>query len=357
MDRLRVLMLGWEFPPKITGGLGVACAGLAGALRGKVDLELVLPEGDTGEPYATGDDYDGDLWRRVLDFAATVPVEPGRFDLVHAHDWLTVPAAMEVARRTGLPVVFQVHSLELDRSGQRNRIFLVERAGMRSASRVIPVSRYTAGRCERNYGISRSKLRVVPNGTGMPSLPPQRAQRPKVLFVGRVTAQKSPADFLAMAAEVARRRPEVEFVMAGAGDLLEEMRALAVSLGLEGRIRFPGFLGRGAVMAELAGASLLVLPSKSEPFGLVALEAAALGVPAVVTDHCGVAEVLPSTTVVPVGNVAAMADAVVSLLGDPAQLESRGAQAREEAGAASWDAAAQRVVEVYREVVAERPVR
>ncbi len=350
MGRLRVLMLGWEFPPRITGGLGVACAGLAGALRARVDLTLRLPEDETGDPYATGEGYDGDLWRRVRAFADRAA--PGDFDLIHAHDWLTVPAASELSRRTGLPIVLHLHSLELDRSGERNRIFLVERAGMRMARRVITVSNYTAGRCEHEYGIPRSKIRPVPNGVSARygGSPGERRSR-RVVFIGRMTPQKAPEDFLRMARGVAERVVDAEFVMAGTGEMLDPLKRLAAAMGLEGRIRFPGFLTRNQVMAELSTSAVLCLPSRSEPFGLVALEAAAHGVPAVVTDRCGVAEVLPSARVVPVGDVRAMTSEVASLLVDPVLRGSLGRQARMEAEAASWERAAERVVEVYREVV------
>lgn len=351
MGRPRVLMLAWEFPPKITGGLGVACAGLAGALRDEVDLDLRLPEGDPGDSYQTGEGYDGDLWRRVRRFAEQIDVAPGSCDLVHAHDWLTVPAAAELARRFGLPVVLHLHSLELDRSMQRNRIFLAERAGMRLATRVIAVSDYTAGRCGADYGIPRGKIRVVPNGIGVSGRPPEGDRRPKVLFIGRMTGQKAPEDFVRMAGRVAERVPGAEFVMIGAGESLDRVKALAGQLGLGRRIRFPGFLDRGRVMAELASAAVLGLPSRSEPFGLVGLEAAAQGVPTVMTDRCGAAEVLPSAQVVPVGDMAAMAGAVVELLTDPAERDRRGRDARREAETASWERASRRVAGVYREVL------
>lgn len=345
------MMLAWEFPPRITGGLGVACAGLAGALRTRVDLTLCLPDDPAGDPYASGDDYQGDLWRRVRDFSDKVAAEPGEYDLIHAHDWLTVPAAAELARRTGLPVVFHLHSLELDRSGERNRIFLVERSGMRIAHRVIVVSRYTSGICERSYGISRNKIRVVWNGIGTTGAPAAGPRPAKVVFIGRMTAQKAPEDFVRMAARVSAAMPEAEFVMVGQGELLDAVRGLAAELGLEGAIRFPGFLERGQVMAELAGAAVLCVPSRSEPFGMVALEAAVQAVPAVMTDHCGVREVLPSAAVVPVGDVEAMAGAVVRLLRDAGLRGRSGREAREEAGRVPWEVAAKRVVEVYREVL------
>ncbi|MCH7227875.1 glycosyltransferase family 4 protein [Haloferula sp. A504] len=348
----KVLMLGWEYPPKITGGLGVACAALAGALRDKVDLTVRLPDGDTGDAYGGGRDYEGDLLRQVQAFAGTG--HDGDFDLIHAHDWLTVPAAMELARKRGLPIVLHLHSLELDRSEQRNRIFLIERAGMRAAERVIAVSRYTAARCERYYRIPAHKIAVVPNGVGTPPRPGTAGRRCKVLFVGRMTPQKAPQDFVRMAALVAGGLPQAEFAMVGSGELLEEVKRLAADEGIADRIRFPGFLSRSAVMAELADASVLCLPSKSEPFGLVALEAAAHGVPAVVTDHCGVAEVLSSARVVPVGDVAAMAGAVSALLRAPGLRDSLGNQARDETGRASWQRAAERVLAVYHEVLATR---
>lgn len=349
MGRPRVLMLGWEFPPKITGGLGVACAGLAGALGSRVDLELRLPEGDPVGAYAPGST--AGLWEQVRGFALGQKIESGRFDVIHAHDWMTMPAAAEYSRRTGVPIVMHFHSLELDRSGERNLIFLAERSGMRIAHRVVVVSEYTAGICESCYGIPRNKIRVVPNGVGLAGIRPGGKSSQKVLFLGRLTGQKSPGNFVEMAERVAREVPGAEFVVAGRGELEDELKARARDLGLIGRIRFPGFLSRSQVMAELATTAVLCLPSRSEPFGLVALEAAAHGVPTVLTENCGVREVLPSATVVPVGDVDAMAEAVAALLEDDGLRSRRGREARKEAEVASWDLAADRIVEVYREVV------
>ncbi|GAA5480527.1 glycosyltransferase family 4 protein [Haloferula helveola] len=358
----RVLMLGWEFPPALTGGLGVACEGLVGALGSMVPLRLWLPGMASGsggaevsplDPYAGGGGaYGSDLAQRVKSFAewAADRADAGEFDVIHAHDWMTIPAAWAVRGKTGRPMILHLHSLEFDRAGSGGSGWIrrIEQTGMRTADRVVVVSRYMAEVCVREYGIGPRRLEVVHNGVTPVETWKVDTGSPKLLFVGRFTDQKSPEVFVRMAERVARRIPEATFVMAGDGELLDPMRRLAAELGLAGRIRFPGFLQRGQLNAELATTSLLCLPSRSEPFGLVALEAAQFGVPTVAFPQCGATEVLASSEIVKKPGPDAMADAVCELLSDPERLAGRGRQARAEAADSTWACAAERFLRIYR---------
>jgi glycosyltransferase involved in cell wall biosynthesis len=349
-------MLCWEFPPQVTGGLGIACGEWAAALRDEVRLTVSVPDlgADRGSAYdarygsatfAQVGAFAGEAWRRAS------------ADLVHAHDWLTVPAAAECSRRTGAPVIFHVHSLELERSGSRNGIYQIERAAMRMAARIVTVGHGTAECCRREYRADLDKLRVVPNRTprdaraeSVETVEPEK----RVIGIARLVAQKGPLDFVATAAEVLREVPGVRFVVIGEGEERAAMEAAATGRGIREHFDFRGFLERGPMMAELARAAVLCLPSHAEPFGLVALEAAALGVPAVVTECCGVRAVLPSAAVVGVADPVAMAAEVVRLLRDPAARGRRAEAARREAAAASWADAAAEMRAVYREVLATR---
>ena len=126
----------WEFPPLITGGLGVACEGLAGALSGEVDLKVVTPSDPGAGAYESG--YGGDLKERVHHFTRQVVREcPEDVDLVHAHDWMSFPAAMELKSGKGIPMLAHVHSLECDRVGENAQPWIsgIEREGLRQAER------------------------------------------------------------------------------------------------------------------------------------------------------------------------------------------------------------------------------
>lgn len=347
--KLRVLMPCWEFPPAITGGLGVACEGLARELGFRVKLQVV--SSDTGlSSYEGG--YGGDLVARVEAFTRQVIASATTAELIHAHDWMSFPAAMELRRSGGVPFVAHVHSLESDRAGTAGSpwIRVIEAEGMRKAERVVTVSRYTAQMATQHYGVDPAKIRVVHNGIA--PVKPWRAElmEPRVIFIGRMTSQKAPDVFLEIALRVADRLPGVRFVMAGQGEMLKVLQERVGRTEHRDRFQFPGFLDRATIQDLLARSSVCVMPSRSEPFGLVALEAAQFEVPTILSDHAGVHEVLRSNPVVGVGNVEAFASEVVELLCDESRRQGLAQAVREEASSASWAKAAEKVTRIYTEL-------
>src|SRR5262249_17213995 len=221
---------------------------------------------------------------------AARPARRRRFDVVHAHDWLTSPAGLAARQASGKPLVAHVHATELDRSGESTTgspASGIERRTLPLADRVVAVSGYTAEILRERYGVCADRVRVLHNGNDAPGAkaidaPPAKAMAapahaqgrragrpPLVVFVGRVTRQKAPEHFVRAAALVTAERPDARFVLAGAGDRLEVVRAEAAALGLASRIRFTGFLPRRELDRLYARADVVVMPSRSEPFGLV----------------------------------------------------------------------------------------
>ncbi|MEE9403283.1 MAG: glycosyltransferase, partial [Algisphaera sp.] len=396
---MRVLMLGWEFPPHISGGVGTACLGLTRALAAmSVDVTFVLPTRPTtadhlpdhlrllaaneardsdavssvaktppvelaewatqglavsempgvtlhavsaafqhpypdnglppapppdgldawlnnplesplptpvvlpkdapsqlaGEPAAefttesqdsSPNPYAGDLPAAALDYAhRCVELAAGlEFDVIHAHDWLTFPAAAAVARASGRPWVAHVHSLESDRAGGLHagdsRIDAVERAGLRVANAVIAVSHRTADKLAHHHGLPDGRVTVVYNGielfdSASPQPAPQSANPQSlpahldagekiVLFLGRVTVQKGPEYFLAAARRVLEQFTDVRFVVAGTGDQSAELVQAAKAMGIADRVVFTGFLRGEDVDRIFRMADLYVMPSVS----------------------------------------------------------------------------------------------
>jgi glycosyltransferase involved in cell wall biosynthesis len=381
-------MLGWEFPPRVAGGLGRACEGLVRGLLGLgCRIELVLPRGRPGSavraarrrgetarrfrivrletrlaPYGGGSLYGPDLRREVLRLAQRVAAIDSRdeFDVIHAHDWMTFPAALELRRRTGRRWIAHVHSTEYARSGEAADPFIVtvEREGLRRADRVICVSRRTADVVRRRYGVEEGRIRVVHNAihpvdAEAPAFP---HDRPLVLFAGRLTRQKAPAVFLEAAAKVLARMPDVEFVVAGTGDRLEYLERRARELGIESRVAFPGFVAPEDLEELYRRATVYALPSLAEPFGLTVLEAARAGVPAIVSRHAGVHEVLSSLVAMDPGDASGLAERILFLLDAPVYrwLLARGAA--DEVRRLSWRRVAARCLEIYGEVCG-RPLR
>ncbi len=418
---MRVLMLGWEFPPHISGGLGTACHGLTRAMaKRKVDIMFLLPMASGASssdvpggvtqraggrtptehlsfetvpaqwfnPYAstprsthnspaqadraarllaerdglwllgTGDvgGYDGDLIGRIEHYAERCLelTEGLTFDVIHAHDWVTYPAAMAIARETGKPLVCHLHACEFDRSGESINVpvYQIERQGMQTASAVITVSSRTRRTILDRYGIPQDRVRVVYNGIEpkeAPAARPARAEgRRTVLFLGRVTMQKGPEFFIRAAQRILESREDVEFIVAGWGDLAPRMIDWVAQMGLSRSIRFSGFLRGEEVAKAYDRADVYVMPSVSEPFGLTALEAIQHGVPVVLSTSSGAAEVLPTGALtVDFWDVDQMVDKILSLLARPALAATLRSRAFTELEALTWDRAAAGCLDVY----------
>ncbi|HED63926.1 MAG TPA: glycosyltransferase family 1 protein, partial [Planctomycetes bacterium] len=252
--------------------------------------------------------------------AASIP-----FDAIHAHDWPTVPAALRIARASGRPFLFHVHSTEFDRNpcAPDPELVELEARALRSADHVVTVSRRSADELLARYDLDPAKLTVIHNGveslraasTSGPR--PLRATSPIVLFLARLTEQKDPATFLEAAALVHGTRPDVRFIVAGDGPLREEMEHLSEELGLQRTVHFTGHLCAADADRAFAVADLYVLPSAAEPFGISALEAMCQDTPALVSRGSGVTEVLPEALTFDPGSSEDLANRILSILSRP----------------------------------------
>ena len=428
--RVRVFMLGWEFPPFISGGLGTACYGLTKALdQLGVKVTFVLPRmvdgqyathvklltpgsGNRGrggtarddalknvtfrsimsplQPYATpqaydekieeilrqrralagttagekeprgGFDYAGDLYREVHRYAS-MAMELARgeeFDVIHAHDWMTYPAAVGVAMISGKPLVVHIHSTEFDRSGEHVNqvVYDIERQGLQRADKVIAVSQFTRGIVISRYGIPGDKVDVVYNGVernGSWSVAPISIHRDEkiVLFLGRITMQKGPEYFLHAAKRVLEVMDNVKFVMAGSGDLMHRSIELAAHLGIGHKVLFTGFLRGGDVRRIYKMADLYVMPSVSEPFGIAPLEALDNDVPVIISKQSGVAEVLRHALKVDFWDVNEMANKIVAVLKYPPLQMTLRSHGNFEVRKLRWRDAARHCLEIYQQML------
>jgi glycogen(starch) synthase len=473
---MRILMLGWEFPPFIAGGLGVACYGLTKALdRLGHDVLFILPrpvdqshsshirilapggqrarrrnrrgstipgsaagapraesqEPPSDEEWYTSPEFEHAAFRNVaavfrspygdasavgmqaasaqdpiaaaaLDRSAGPGAEPagesegphapvhpppshhysgdlfgdaeryGRlvvslaryesFDVIHAHDWLTFPAGVALARASGRPLVVHVHSTEFDRSGEHvhQGVYDIERRGMHAADRVIAVSAMTRAICERRYGVPPGKTDVVYNGIDpdngdAPPLPRIESRDKIVLFIGRITMQKGPEYFIAAARRVLEKMENVKFVMAGSGDMATRMIELAARMGIGHKVLFTGFLRGRDVERVYQMADCYVMPSVSEPFGIVALEALHHDVPVIISKQSGVSEVLTHVLKVDFWDVDDMANKVLAVLRHPPLAATLRHHGEFELHRLTWTGAAERCLRTYARALADRP--
>jgi glycogen(starch) synthase len=416
----KVLMLGWEFPPIINGGLGVACHDLSTAMSEMAEITMVVPktspefkiknmnlvgintidsailEQHIGngpdklpftlhsvpfdiDPYysdlqegqqpayrykpvsaeeklrAFSIDhlYGGDVINKVIQFAEITEALSATldFDVIHAHDWMTMLAGVRIKQRTGKPLVMHIHSLEIDRSGENSKgwVYELEKKGMEYADMLIPVSNFTASNIKNHYGISPDKISVVHNGsTSVEAFKGKRIFAEKtVLFIGRLTRQKGPEKFLEIAERVLQKNPNVRFIMAGTGDYFKKLLEESAFKGIGNRFHLTGFLGPEKLKHLLSISDVYCMPSVSEPFGLSAVEAAQFGIPCVISRQSGVSEVLSGSLKFDHWDIDRAASCILQLIQDPVLSEKVTADASGNLNKITWSISAEKVMQAY----------
>lgn len=278
------------------------------------------------------------------------------FDVIHAHDWLTYEAGIAIKEATGKPLVIHVHATEYDRSGGgvNPRVFDIEKHGMQQADSIITVSNLTRDICVSKYGADPDKITTVYNAVDFK--PGKHEARNKdgdkiVTFLGRITFQKGPEYFLEAAYKVLQRAGNVRFVMAGNGDMYHSMIRQAARLGIADRFHFTDFLNRDEVKYLFSISDVFVMPSVSEPFGIVPLEALKSGVPVIISNQSGVAEVLRHALKVDYWDVNSMADAIHALVKYPALNKFFVTHGRQEVDQMKWDKCALDIYNVYQKTI------
>lgn len=285
--------------------------------------------------------------------ARTIPC-----DIIHAHDWLTYPAGIHAKQVTGKPLVIHVHATDFDRSrGHVNpTVFNIERDGMTHADHIITVSNLTRRTVIEHYGIAPEKVTTVHNAVEPLSqeyldIKPPHKHDKVVTFLGRITMQKGPEYFVEAAAQVLHKMHNVQFVMAGNGDMMEKMINLAAKRDIADRFHFTGFLKGKQVYEMLAASDVYIMPSVSEPFGISPLEAMQMGVPSIISKQSGCAEILDNVIKVDYWDTNAIADAVYSILMYPAMYNQLRDHGRDEVGRIVWKKAGAKIIDIYKSLV------
>ncbi len=346
---------GWVTPETAGGPRQAQAPAAATAMPSPAEVRQVISAIGAGHSHA-GPGYGSDLIGDSERYARLVVAisRDEQFDVIHAHDWLTYPAGLALARVTRKPLLVHVHSTEFDRSGNNvnQQIYDIERAGMHGADRVLAVSMFTKSICVRRYGVSPGKVDVVYNGIERESQQPQEgsaigSQDKLVLFLGRITMQKGPEYFIAAAKRVLEKIDNVKFVVAGSGDMALRMIELAANMGIGHKVLFTGFLRGKDVERVFQMADCYVMPSVSEPFGLAALEAIHHDVPVIVSKTSGVSEVLQHVLKVDFWDIDEMANKIVAVLRHPPLSQTLREHGEFELHRLTWDTAAERCVRAY----------
>ena len=304
--------------------------------------------------------YEGDIHQQVHLYAKKICeiAEHEKFDVIHAHDWMTYPAAVAVAQACGKPLVVHVHSTEFDRSGEHinQGIYDIEREGMHRSNKIITVSNFTKNIILSRYGIVPDKVEVVYNGvetcSNSDSRPVSAGRDKIVLFLGRITMQKGPEYFLRAARKVLEFIDNVKFIMAGDGDMMQRMIDYTAQLGISDHVTFTRFLRGNEVDKAYQMADLYVMPSVSEPFGIAPLEAMRHGVPVLISKQSGISETIAHALKVDFWDIREMANKIAAVLKWSPLHDILGENGFTESQKFRWEDAAAKINTIYTQIVA-----
>ncbi|MDD2380064.1 MAG: glycosyltransferase family 4 protein [Mariniphaga sp.] len=306
--------------------------------------------------------YGSNLMEEIRNYAlvAEIIARKNRFDLIHAHDWLAYPAGIAAKRTSGKPLVIHVHATDFDRSGGNVNpvVYAMEREGMEEADKIIAVSNYTRQVIIEKYAIPPKKITTVynavsPDSAGNHSTIHKGVNEKLVTFLGRITLQKGPEYFIEAASLVLKKMDNVRFVMAGSGDKLNEMINRVATLGMADKFHFTGFLNAEEVSQMFRMTDVFVMPSVSEPFGIVPLEAMQADVPVIISNQSGVSEILKHAIKIDFWDTYAMADSIYGLLNYPALSGFLKKSGKKEVKGFTWKQSAKHVSKIYQDLLHE----
>jgi glycogen(starch) synthase len=395
---VRVLIVSWEFPPLLVGGLGRHVGELAPALAAVGHDVRVLTRGRDRQPSieqlagvtvyrAAADGLDIVLgsesvlaWAQAFEHslvrAGLAALDGWQPELIHAHDWLVAQTAVTLRQVSGAALVVTMHATEHGRrqgwlsEPLARAIHSVERWLCGQAALVIACSAFMASELRTLYGLPVDRLRVIGNGVRLPEpehqpKPEQRPARtaewpagtgPVIAFAGRLVHEKGVQELIKALPLLRAEFPGLRAVIAGTGQQLAEQRDRAERYRVAELISWPGFLDQAGLFRLFRSADVVVVPSVYEPFGLVALEAQLAGTPVAVADTGGLTELVePGVTGVRFAcqDPAALAAAVAGLLRDPAGAARMAATAQHRARTGfSWAEVARQTAAAYRTALA-----
>ncbi|WNZ28994.1 MAG: glycosyltransferase family 4 protein [Candidatus Bathyarchaeota archaeon] len=386
---MKVGTLTWEYPPRVVGGIARHCEGLAKALvKQKHDVHLFTLDFPGAPNYEEMDGikvyrastelghpnfltwvlmFNHFLSKRMADITKTVD-----FDVMHIHDWLAAFSGISFKHYLKKPIVLTMHSTEVGRaqglhSPDSFSINGIEWWATYEADRVIVCSQSMKNEICDHFNLPREKVDIIPNAIDAANyeIPVDRGAvrqsygvgwgEKLILCVGRLVPQKGVEYFIRAIPLIAKRYPEAKFIIVGEGWSRDILEAEAQETGHGNKIAFTGFASDKQVIELMTSADVLVVPSVYEPFGIVALEGMATGVPVVASQVGGLAEVIDhdeTGVFVYPRSPESLAWGIDKVLSDPDHAKYLTKNAKEKLHKAySWEAVAMKTVEVYKKVV------
>lgn len=392
MDKLKVLMLSWEYPPRVIGGLASHVKHLTNKLR-DAGIEIMLLTCDYPGA-AEIEEFENMTIRRVESYTAPTPdfaswvllmnltMEReamkalrgwGDIDLIHAHDWLVAKPAISIKHSCRVPLISTIHSTEHGRrqglhSDYHRMIHEMEWWLTYESWKVVCCSYYMRDEVMRLFGTPSDKIAVIPNGVNIVEFGGNSCSREFrrryatdhekiLLFVGRLVPEKGVNVLLGAMPMVLMSHPEAKLVIVGEGYYKEELMRIAAYMGIFEKVYFTGYIDEETLRSLYACASVAVFPSLYEPFGIVALEAMASGTPVIVSDVGGFSEIIEhniSGLKVPSNNSDALASAISYVLENPGVAEHFKLEGLKRIEATyEWSSIAERTKELYQRTLQE----
>ena len=389
---MKILMLTWEYPPRIVGGIARVVHDLSKRLikDGHEVHVVTYKEGNVSE-------YENDKgvhvhrvnnyminpnnfidWIMQLNFSMIAKAnelieKEGKFDVIHAHDWLVTYAAKTLKNSYNIPIVATIHATESGRnSGIHDEVqrYINDTEWLLTyeASEVLVNSNYMKNELQRLFGLPFEKINVVPNGINMTSFNgverdydfrrQYAADNEKIiLFLGRLVYEKGVQHLIAAMPKILANYHDSKLIIAGKGGMLDELRQQVNYLNIGHKVYFTGYLDAKKVCKMYKAADISVFPSTYEPFGIVALEAMLAGVPTVVSDVGGLDEIVEHKVngmKSYAGNPNSIADSILNLLYDPQLCANIVKQARIKVkNEYNWNKIAQDTYFIYQKAICE----
>ena len=353
---MKILMLTWEYPPRVVGGISKVVYDLSHKMvkEGNEVTVVTYKDGDNVKYYENDkgvevyrvDNYmirpnNFIDWIMQLNFnmitkANEIINKNGKFDVIHAHDWLVAYSAKSIKESYNIPLISTIHATE---SGRNNGIhdetqrYINDSEWMLTyeSSEVIVNSNYMKNEVQRLFGLPYDKINVIPNGVNLHlfsnvnidyDFRRQYAMDNEkiILYVGRLVYEKGIQNLIAAMPKILERYHDSKLIICGRGGMIDELREQVKYLGIENKVYFAGYCDSKKMQKMYKCADVAVFPSTYEPFGIVAIESMLSGTPTIVSDVGGLNEIIEHGVTGMksyAGNANSVADSVLALLFDP----------------------------------------